>query len=378
MKVTASRKVRPSRRGPRPPEAPPAPRIDAELTARWRAPGENGGTRGDELRARLEGLRDAGETVLPSSLMDLRGAPLVRLDLSGMGLMRADLSGADLSESDLTDAMMLGARCENTIFFRARLEGAELANADLTGANLTAAYCERTGFGRACLDGANLSEVDAGNASFTGAKMRGAVLGAGKFRDARLREADLSGADAFRADFRGADLEKLDASGAMFDESDLRGARLTGLRGFETASWLGADLRDVNFVGAYLFRRFAMDQNYLAEFRDQNRVQRIVYHIWRLTSDCGRSITRWGACTVALGIVFGFLYSAVDVGYGDHETWLSPFYFSVVTLTTLGYGDVLPQSVAAQVICIIEVIIGYVMLGGMLAIFSNKLARRAD
>ena len=55
----------------------------------------------------------------------------------------------------------------------------------------------------------------------------------------------------------------------------------------------------------------------------------------------------------------------------------SPLYYSVVTFTTLGYGDALPKTVVAQAFVIAEVILGYVMLGGLLSLISNKLARRA-
>ena len=57
---------------------------------------------------------------------------------------------------------------------------------------------------------------------------------------------------------------------------------------------------------------------------------------------------------------------------------LSSFYFSVVTLTTLGYGDVLPASLGAQVVVLFEVIMGYIMLGGLLSIFATKMGRRAE
>ena len=53
-------------------------------------------------------------------------------------------------------------------------------------------------------------------------------------------------------------------------------------------------------------------------------------------------------------------------------------YFSFVTQTTLGYGDVLPMSVWAQAASMVEVVIGYVMLGGALSIFTTKMARRAS
>jgi len=68
----------------------------------------------------------------------------------------------------------------------------------------------------------------------------------------------------------------------------------------------------------------------------------------------------------------------VDIDYGDFETPLSPLYFSVVTLTTLGYGDALPASTAAQVLVMAEVIIGYCMLSGLLSIFATRMGRRAD
>ena len=141
---------------------------------------------------------------------------------------------------------------------------------------------------------------------------------------------------------------------------------------------IGADVREIDFTGAHLCRRFILDQNYLAEFRSKSRANLWLYWTWWLTSDCGRSILRWALCTGVLVMAFAGLYMLVDVDYGPHETVLSPFYFSVVTLTTLGFGDVLPTSIGAQLITMTEVAIGYMALGGLLSIFSNKMARRAE
>ena len=60
------------------------------------------------------------------------------------------------------------------------------------------------------------------------------------------------------------------------------------------------------------------------------------------------------------------------------RTMLSPLYYSIVTLTSLGYGDIVPASGPAQMIAILEAMTGYVMLGGLLSIFSTKIARRGE
>jgi hypothetical protein len=121
-----------------------------------------------------------------------------------------------------------------------------------------------------------------------------------------------------------------------------------------------------------------MDENYLHEFRRQSAVTELLYKLWWLTSDCGRSSVRWGLWTMAAALFFAGLYSLLDVDYGDYPTAFSPLYYSFVTLTTLGYGDVVPASPQAQVVAVIEVIVGYVALGGLLSIFATKMARRAE
>jgi voltage-gated potassium channel Kch len=72
------------------------------------------------------------------------------------------------------------------------------------------------------------------------------------------------------------------------------------------------------------------------------------------------------------------VYSLLDLDYGDYPTAFSPLYYSFVTLTTLGYGDVVPASPQAQLVAVIEVVVGYVALGGLLSIFATKMARRAE
>ncbi len=52
-------------------------------------------------------------------------------------------------------------------------------------------------------------------------------------------------------------------------------------------------------------------------------------------------------------------------------------YYSVVTFTTLGFGDLTPATTTAAWWVMAEVILGYIMLGGLISILANKLARRS-
>jgi len=331
----------------------------------------------NELIKLLTDIKE-GRAPVSEKPLDLKGAYLAGEDLRGIDLSGADLSNADLTGTDLSGAKLFKANLTQANLLRANLESAELSGANLTEAVLEEANAKHIGLGMACLKGArlfccNLEESTLSMADVEGADLRNACL-----RDSRIRNANLSDADFTNADLRGADMALSNVTGAKFNNADMREARLRLVSGFERADWIGVDIRDINFAGAYRLRRFVLDQNFIKEFRAAGRLHSALYYLWWISCDCGRSILRWCILVVILLFFYAWLYTFVEIDYGDHQTKLSPLYYSVVTLTTLGYGDVLPASTGGQVVAIMEVITGYVMLGGLLSIFGNKIARRAD
>ena len=279
---------------------------------------------------------------------DCRGKDLHGLDLQGVDLSGADLTGSDLSGMDLS----------GTNFNEAKLEGANLKGANLRGANLA----------RAKMDGANLLGACLAQVQARGVEMR----------DANLTRCDLRGIDLQRSHLQNTKMYAVKVAKADLSRCDLRGCHMAGITGYEQAEWKNADLRDVDLHGTYLARRFIADQNYLHEFKSRGTLAKLHYYGWWLTSDCGRSLTRWGVLTTVIMMSFATAYTMVPMDYGPYETWLSPIYLSVVTMTTLGFGDALPTTVTGQILIIIEVTAGYVMLGGLLSIFSSRMARRAE
>jgi len=328
----------------------------------------------DELRR----ARDAGEATVPSALQ-LQGANLLAADLSGLDLSGTDLSGADLSGADLSRSRLLGACLKGAVLHGACLDDAEFLGSDLSGVNLSEASAARVGLGKTDLRGATLFALRAEGASFSGSQLQGADFRAAQLQGARFREARLDEVVMENAGLREAEFVDAEVPGASFRNSDMREARLRGLQGYSSADWVGADVRNVDFAGAWLVRRHILDENFLSEFRSQSAFHEKLYFLWWLTSDCGRSLFRWSSFAFSVAIVYSVIFSFPFVGidYGEHGTVLSPLYFSIVTFTTLGYGDVLPTSLTGQVLVITEVVLGYVGLGGLLSILANKMARRA-
>lgn len=299
-------------------------------------------------------------------------------DLSGMDFSGKDLSGFDLSFADLTGANFERADLSGALLHKACLKGAEFLMANLKGADLSDCRGENAGFAHADLSGANLFSADLSGSSFANAQMLETDLRAAKLCGARFTGSVLTGANFTKTNLQDADLARSCVHEARFEEADLRGASVKQMKGYQSASWLGTDIMNVDFCGAYAMRRFVADQNYLHEFRNQSRTNELLYKAWWLTSDCGRSLVRWSVFTAVLAVIFGVSYKLADVPFGDNETILSPFYFSVVTLTTLGFGEIVPVTAVQQALVMLEVTTGYMMLGGLISIFANKMARRAD
>lgn len=294
---------------------------------------------------------------------DLSGQDMAGWDLTGADLSGANLSKANLSEATLVDANLRGALLKGVDLRHADLQGCKAETAEFQGGNLSHAVLNNGRF-----DGASLIECDLSHVQARAAD----------FPNAELSRSNLVSADFSRSDMRQAKLYGTQVKHARFERTDLRGGHMAGMRGYEQAEWKNVDLRDVDLHGTYLARRFIADQNFIHEFRGRGAAAEATYFLWWLTSNCGRSISRWGLLTALIMVFFAKLYTWCAIDFGVNETWMSPYYFSVITLTSLGYGDVLPQTPSGQGLAMLEVTIGYVMLGGLLSIFSTKMARRAE
>jgi len=119
----------------------------------------------------------------------------------------------------------------------------------------------------------------------------------------------------------------------------------------------------------------------------------LTYSLWKYSCSYGTSLLRWFATSAIIIFIFGALYSQYNftitspalnqflqdvkpsIKITSVDNWFSPYYYSVVTFATLGYGDITPSDLSGQIFSVIEVLTGYLMLGGLLSVFSKKIVR---
>ena len=250
----------------------------------------------------------------------------------------------------------------------ATLTGADFRAADLSGADLARAY-----LGTADLSAANLRSAD----------FRGANLGSALLRGTNLSLTDLSGSNLTNADLANAELTSANLRAADLTLANLTNAEVTNV-GWQLHEMRGRYLgvRGLNSCyGNALFKRAAADQDFLDTLEAHVKGTRkiVLFRAWGVI-DYGRSLLRVALLSFGLAAIYGVIYRTFPqiLDYKDSaKTWFTPYYFSIVTYTTLGFGDVKPKTLIGELVVSSEVILGYTTLGLLLSVLAQNIARRS-
>lgn len=248
----------------------------------------------------------------------------------------------------------------------ARLEHADLRKAHLEHAYLEEAHLEHAYLGRVHLEHARLWE----------AYLEHAYLGGANLEQASLRLAHLERADFIVADLRGVDLSNVNLDDTVFRVVKWRPSRR---RLPSPDLYKGFDVRGIRYSDP-LFDQFVRQSEFIRGCRET--LPKWLFWIWKLTCECGRSFKRLLVVCLLVILIFTHAYywpafydrPIVAVHHSDVAfSPITELYFSVVTFSTLGFGDVTPCNATGQIVVMIEVLLGYVALGALISVFSVKI-----
>lgn len=86
----------------------------------------------------------------------------------------------------------------------------------------------------------------------------------------------------------------------------------------------------------------------------------------------GIHFPKFATVLVVLVLVFG----SVIFHHTEGWSYFDSFYFSVITLTTIGYGDFAPQSVIGKIFTMLYVFLGIGVIFGFINYVSDKEVKR--
>ncbi|MBN1593054.1 MAG: pentapeptide repeat-containing protein [Candidatus Coatesbacteria bacterium] len=270
---------------------------------------------------------------------------LNRTDLSSKHLEGANLSLCNLKDAGLVDA---------------HLEAACLKDANLEAACLRGAHLERADLSHAHLEGAKAGYIHLERAILWHANLNGAALGS-----SYLQGTCLTGAEIGQADVSFAELEDYTMWNVLFHQD--RVTVCGGIRGID------------ELKGDPLTIRQIKDLAYAQSFHEKHRW--FWGPLWKYSCGYGHSFGLWLMWCALFIVLFAWIYH--DNGYLNYandkplEGFLQSLYFSVVSFTTLGFGDIVAKPGWGQFWAAVEVILGYLALGGLISILATKIARRS-
>ncbi len=81
-----------------------------------------------------------------------------------------------------------------------------------------------------------------------------------------------------------------------------------------------------------------------------------------------RAIIVGAIVTVIIGVTF--------YHYVEHLSWLDAYYFSIITLTTVGYGDISPETPAGKIFTTLYIIAGVGIITAFITTFAKWRTNR--
>lgn len=265
--------------------------------------------------------------------VDLAGADLFHADLTAANLKRSNLTGANLKKADLASV---------------DLEDAHLLRCDLSGARMWNAALKKT----------NLAESDLQDVDFLKVNISEAKLWHAKLDNAKFLT---------RHSFTG--IAPIDEKGPFAASETYRNLKKYFIANgrYDDASW--ASFNEKRLERKDLFKN--------------RRLEYLPSLLMAILCGYGEKPNRVIISSSAIVMIYAAIYALLNVlgvpeGYGANGLVIWDYiYFSIVTFTTVGFGDLTPRGIPLfQMLVGSEAFVGAFMMGLFIFTLARKYTAR--
>lgn len=270
----------------------------------------------------------------------------------------------------------------------ARLQSADLSHADLSGARLVKAHLEGCAFVRTNFE----------NAHLFGANFQNANLFNANFRKANLKETDMRGANLLEIKIDEAKILGIQWGAKGVIQNEIEGREFEKAGEVKKAKEKFREAEEIyRNIRIHLMAMGIFDEAADFFYREMvvRRKQYPLYSIQRLSSKiidvlCGYGEKTFRVIGFSAAFIFfnSFAYFCFGIRYGEDilryasgqnlwenlHDYLLCLYFSGVTLTTLGYGDIAPIGIS-RAFAVNEAFWGAFMMALFVLVFGRKMIR---
>lgn len=335
---------------------------------------------------------------------DCRGATFLGANLEEVIFNGANCEDADFNSSRCNNASFMMAKCNGATFLHSNLNDAHFPSAHFNSVDLTGAQCENTDFGECFMEGVRLWNTNLKNSNLEWASLRNArFYSTTKIDGIRLKRCCFDGStivavkDELLEEVFNTEKENIDGNDVEMTNETLSGIYANLKRYFFSEHDYEASghffIKERETVRKNLFENMPswtdFKKNADEPFGRYVRIkmwthpraawifESFLYHVGRY----GQKLFDVFAFALSLILIFGSAYSisdyfyetVADVTHGKWSSIFEYFYFSLVTFTTLGFGDIHPAHWTTQIMASAEAASGAFLMAYFVVMWARKI-----
>jgi uncharacterized protein YjbI with pentapeptide repeats len=291
------------------------------------------------------------------------GAILVGSRINNCNFEQANMQNCNMTKMKMDDCKLNQANVNEGIIISGNICNSVLDYASFKSSRFTDAVIKDTTMIDVNMDGSALDRAQIKDINLEGTDMR----------NCGLTDTDLRGSSLFRIVITGSDVEyaRIDNIVSYEIEGDFKRAQDVYRNLKNTFRNNGAH----NRASYFSIRESKMSRKMMAQ--EKNYGIWALLYFYEIISGYGESPLRVFVTTISAILIFSAIFASMPEGLENVEgkdiSTTDYLYYSVVTFTTLGYGDIVPVDPLTKMLAVTEALFGVFLMSLLVVTLSRRI-----